>query len=199
MGRRSSRSTPAPDARVPDPFGVLGLTPAATLAEVDEARRSLAKSAHPDVGGSVVEMQRINAAADAATRLLAVPTAGATGRGRDESPPPSRSDHPSFTIEALPAEAFEALLVVAGWLGEAIDDDPPYRLEVALVDPVRGWCRLDLVPDAGASTVSLLLESDGVEGEPGALPPDVERVRDAWIAALNQLDWDDLGGSPLRP
>ena len=64
-------------------------------------------------------------------------------------------DVPSFTVEALPVETFEGLLVVASWLGEVLDDDPPYRLDVHLHDPVECWCRLDVVPDAGSSTVSL--------------------------------------------
>jgi hypothetical protein len=40
------------------------------------------------------------------------------------------------------------------------------------------------VPDAGASTVSLQVASIG--NRPA---PDVEAVRDVWIAHLNQLDW----------
>ena len=63
----------------------------------------------------------------------------------------------SFTIEALPAEAFEALLIVATWLGEVLVDDPPYQLDVELGEPFDCWCRLDLVPDAGASTVAVTL------------------------------------------
>ena len=81
--------------------------------------------------------------------------------GDAASAPPSRAagrfahDVASFTIEALPAEAFEALLIVATWLGEVLVDDPPYQLDVALAEPFDCWCRLDLVPDAGASTVAL--------------------------------------------
>ena len=70
-----------------------------------------------------------------------------------------------------------------------LDDDPPYVLEVASTRPAPCWCRLDLVPDAGASTVSLT-----VAGAPGLAPPDLDEVRDAWVAGLNQLDWADLGG-----
>lgn len=199
----------------PDPLIVLGLPPDATLDDIDAARRALAKSAHPDVGGSLADMQRINAAADEAARRLAAgriasnsptapaaPAADGAGTGAGGSGPGrryGRRDHPSFTIEALPAEAFEALLIVAGWLGDLIDDEPPYALEVALTHPIAGWCRLDLVPDAGSSTVSVT-----VAGEPGARPPgsdapDIETVRDAWIEGLNQLDWTDLGGSRQRP
>jgi len=75
--------------------------------------------------------------------------------------------------------------VVASWIGEVLDDDPPYRLEVMLREPAECWCALDLVPDAGASTVSLQVAPVG--GRPA---PDVEAVRDVWIAHLNELDWD---------
>jgi hypothetical protein len=84
-------------------------------------------------------------------------------------------------IEALPLEAFEALLVVATWMGEVLVDDPPYLLEAHLDDPAECWCRLELLPEAGASTV--LLTVAGVEG----IAPPVEAVRDRWIENLNQL------------
>jgi hypothetical protein len=185
-----------------DPFAELGLTSSASLADVEAARRSFAKRSHPDVGGSVGEMQRINAAADAARRAL---LAAADPRSSPmptptPTPPPTptptdplrrpmfgRHDNPSFTIEALPAAAFEALLIVGGTLGDVIDDDPPYRLEVALSTPIAGWCRLELMPEAGSSSIALT-----VAGEPGAPAPDLDVVRDAWIAELNQLDWDAL-------
>jgi len=93
-------------------------------------------------------------------------------------------DVPSFTVEALPVETFEAMLVVANWLGEVLDDDPPYRLETYLHEPLDCWCRLDVVPDAGASTVSLT-----VAGIDGGSTPDVLVVRDAWISGLNAIDW----------
>ena len=93
-------------------------------------------------------------------------------------------DVPSFTVEALPVETFEAMLVVASWLGEVLDDDPPYRLDTYLYEPLDCWCRLEVVPDAGASTVSLAVA--GLDGSP---TPDVLAVRDAWVANLNALDW----------
>ncbi len=89
-------------------------------------------------------------------------------------------DVPSFVIDALPAEAFEALLVVTSWIGEVLVDDPPYVLEVHLYEPVECWCRLDLVPDAGASTVSLT-----VAGLGDAQPPMLDDVRDVWVHQLN--------------
>jgi hypothetical protein len=188
-----------------DPFAVLGLPPGSSVDDVENARRTLAKSSHPDVGGSVRQMQVINAAADEAARIAAV-RPPAPSPASDPPPPPTapgpssgpalhyRVDHPSFTVEALPAESFEALLVVATWLGEAIDDDPPYRLDVELTEPLACWCRLELLPDAGATTVGLTVGS-----ERGVTAPDLDAVRDAWIAALNSLDWGAIGDSLQRP
>ena len=191
-----------------DPFAVLGLSPGASVDAIEAARRTLAKTAHPDVGGSLGQMQLINSAADEATRRAhardSAPAAQPSTPPMRPTPPASgpttgpglhwRVDHPSFTIEALPAESFEALFVVATWLGETIDDDPPYRLDVELTEPVRCWCRLELLPDAGATTVGLTVGS-----EHGVTAVDLDLVRDAWVAALNALDWEEIGDSRLRP
>jgi len=172
-----------------DPLAALGLEPGASVADIQAARRRLARVHHPDRGGDPAQMRTINEAADAALSAI-----GATGRAdpvaRDR---PRRSpdgaagitrDVPSFTVEALPVETFEAMLVVAAWLGEVLDDDPPYRLDTYLHEPFDCWCRLEVVPDAGASTVSL-----AVAGLDGAPAPDVLAVRDAWVANLNAVDW----------
>ncbi len=199
--RRVQRPAPGPAV---DPFAALGLAEDAGEDAILAARRRLAKRAHPDAGGSVEEMQLVNEAAQLALDRIRATRNGSGRRkpGRPPStssrsgpppprhepaPPGTRRDHPSFTIEVLPVEAFEGLLVVAAWLGSVIHDDPPYVLEVAMTDPARGWCRLDIVPDAGASTVSL-----AVAPEPGYGVPDVIAVRDAWIDGLNRLDWTDL-------
>lgn len=183
-----------------DPFATLGLGPDATSEEIRSARRRLAKANHPDQGGDPVAMQRINEAADAALLTAdASVAAGATPAPAEPDPsarPSARTqtsgarlsgvarDTPSFTVEALPVETFEAMLVVASWLGEVLDDDPPYRLETYLYEPFDCWCRLDVVPDAGASTVSIVVA--GIDGTP---TPDVLAVRDAWISNLNAVDW----------
>lgn len=179
-----------------DALALLGLPADAGADDVRAARRTLAKLHHPDVGGDADEMQAVNQAADAALQRLdphdvaerpAPPTASSPG-----DQPGSWSgidrDIPSFTVEALPVETFEGLLVVASWLGEVLDDDPPYRLDTHLFEPVTCWCRLDVVPDAGASTVSLTIA--GVDGD---ATPDILAVRDAWITHLNTLDWNDDG------
>jgi len=180
-----------------DPFVTLGIGRDASSDEIRAARRRLAKSHHPDQGGDPTEMQRINEAADAA--LLAADTGAVVEAVPAQAEPEphaermSRSedhisgilrDMPSFTVEALPVETFEAMLVVASWLGEVLDDDPPYRLDTYLAEPFDCWCRLDVVPDAGASTVSIT-----VAGVDGASTPDVTAVRDAWVNNLNAVDW----------
>lgn len=179
-----------------DPFEVLGLPRTATMTELREARRRLAFEMHPDHGGDVAAMQRVNAAFAAAVAVLGRPPAPPTPatspqrapqRQRQRPPAPRRrhveQDMPSFTIDALPAEAFEALLVVASWIGEVLDDDPPYVLECHLVEPTPCWCRLDLVPDAGGSTVSLTVAP--MDDEAGAVS--AELVRDVWVDQLNRL------------
>lgn len=185
-----------------DPFAALGLPRDADEQQVRAARRRLAKDLHPDAGGRADEMAALNDAADRALRALAGDTSPAPRSGVPTTPTPTSNpasppgasnptpvgrvttDMPSFTVEALPVETFEALLVVASWIGEVLDDDPPYRLEVVLSEPYECWCGLDLVPDAGASTVSLQVAAIG--GRPA---PDIEAVRDVWIDHLNQLDW----------
>lgn len=142
-------------------------------------------------------MQAVNAAAAEALRRIAArdaPRAANEHQGvASDSPTPQTDwagatrDVPSFTVEALPVETFEALLLATKELGEVEDDDPPYELRVLLADPLACWCQLDVVPDAGASTVSISIAT--VEGAP--LPPLVE-VRNAWIAVLNGLDWSTL-------
>ena len=190
-----------------DPFSELGLRAEATADDIRAARRRLAKAHHPDRGGDAEYMQAINEAADAALLSVDAATDPTGERPTGDRPPEARppeardapadsprdgdvsgysSDIPSFTVEALPVETFEAMLVVAAWLGEIIDEDPPYRLETYLDVPFDCWCRLDVVPDAGASTVSLTV--GGIDGAP---TPDVLTVRDAWVSNLNAVDWPD--------
>lgn len=194
-----------------DPFAVLGLEFGAPLEDIRSARRRLARSAHPDQGGSEEAMKSINAAFEAAVahatgrrpiRPAAEPGASNVGQppesARGRAPDTATAgasrrfgsrmthDHPSFVVDALPAEAFEALLIVTSWIGEVLVDEPPYLLDVHLYEPAECWCRLELVPDAGGSTVSIT-----VAGVGGAPVPDVEDVRDVWVVHLNQLGrWD---------
>lgn len=173
----------------------LGVAADADADAVRAARRQLAKALHPDVrGGDPEAMRRLNEATATVLEHLARPQPGgpappapasrsprSTQSPRSAGPVRTAHDVASFVIEALPVVAFEALLVVTSWLGEVVVDEAPYQLEVVLLDPLRCWCRLDLVPDAGASTVSVTI---------AALPdeplPDLDDVRDLWVAALNE-------------
>jgi DnaJ domain len=175
-----------------DPFALLGVDPGASVQELRAARRRMAMRLHPDhAGGDADAMRRLNDAFEAAMAARARNSRSGPENARTGARVPDQSGGPrprivhdvaSFTIEALPAEAFEALLVVSTWLGEVLVDDPPYQLDVALEDPYACWCRLDLLPDAGATTVSLTLAGVGA-----AAPPDVDDVRDLWVANVNQL------------
>ena len=169
---------------------LLGVAGDADADAVRAARRRLAKSIHPDLqGGDAEAMRRLNEAADLVLHELGLQRHRSGGRRaperrRDRPPSPGRTDYDgcSFVIEALPAVAFEALFVVTSWIGEVVVDEPPDQLDTLLLDPLRCWCRLELLPDAGASTVSLTI---------AALPdeqlPDIDDVRDLWVASLNRL------------
>ncbi|HET9547610.1 MAG TPA: DnaJ domain-containing protein [Desertimonas sp.] len=174
---------------------LLGVSPDAGVEDVRAARRRLAKRCHPDVaGGDTETMRQLNEAASIVLHELGVVSedtespidAAAWRRWPAPRRPPTgaRVDHDvaSFVIEALPAVAFEALLVVTSWIGEVVVDEPPYQLDVLLLDPLRCWCRLDLVPDAGASTVSLTIAA-----LPDEALPDIDDVRDLWVESLNRL------------
>jgi hypothetical protein len=169
-----------------DPFEVLSVNRTASSKDLRQAWRQKARLAHPDAGGSVAEMQELNEALRKALELvvdtkdLRVVSPVLVRRERDVS---------SFTVQVLPAECFEALLIVAGISGAISHEEPPYQLEFSLHDSdvkgaLHGWCRCDLVPEAGATTVSLLVgteeNSDGIS---------VEEVRDYLVANLNAIEW----------
>jgi hypothetical protein len=183
----------------PDPFATLGLPPDADATAVRAARRRLALKLHPDRGGDIEQMQEINVAFEEAMARLeeagdAAPASAPTppeepappaadedaGNGEPPwGPPRVEHDEPSFVIEALPAVAYEALLLVAMRMGDVLLDDPPYLLEARLDGPGECWCRLELLPEAGATTIMLT-----VTGIEGTVPP-IEVVRDRWIHNLN--------------
>jgi hypothetical protein len=181
---KSSRARIAVVVSSADARRILGLADDAGADEVHAARRRLAKRSHPDVdGGDTETMRLLNVAAEVVLQELRA----AVGPDNDTAPRGATglrvdSDVASFVVEALPAVAFEALLVVTSWIGEVVVDEPPYQLDVLLLDPLRCWCRLDLVPDAGSSTVSLTI---------AALPeeplPHIDDVRDLWVDSLNHL------------
>lgn len=180
---------------------MLGVPTTASLDEVRAARRRLAKELHPDTGGDGHRMGEVNRAFDLAVKailrpeVVPEPTPPETAR-----PNPRRLrrigrrlqyDAPSFSVDVLPAVAFEALLVVATWAGQVLVDDPPYLLDVHLFEPYDCWCRLELVPEAGGSMVSVTVA--GLDDQP---PPLVDDVRDLWVTMLNDLGDPDAVDAP---
>ena len=186
-----------------DPFVELGLDRTATAEDLRAARRRLALELHPDLGGDGTRMQRINVAFDRAMTEVGSP-ADATPTRTATAPEPSapggtphtasrfgsaerRSvrgewEAAAFVVELSVPEAFDALLVVTSWIGELASDEPPDALDVLLAEPSPCWCRLELLPEGRATSVSMLVAA--AADEPA--PPLVE-VRDTWIAHLNQL------------
>lgn len=155
-----------------------------SLEAVRAARRRVALRRHPDVGGRHDDMTRINAAFDTVVSHV-------TGRPSTKTVDAERRptvdaevvdierwivDRPSFVIDVLPVDAFEWLLLAARVLGEVVDDDPPYVIEVLLESRPDHWCRLEIVPDAGSSTVSIVAEND-----------DPARLVSLWVDTINEL------------
>lgn len=145
--------------------------------------RRAARDHHPDRGGSNDLMVRINEAYSVLISIDEATSADSPSRPtqhpRPNTDPVVRSvDRPAFVIDALPVVAFETLLLAARVLGDVVDDDPPYVLE-ALIDHsgVSTWCRLDLVPDAGSSTVSIT-----TDGRVSA-----EQLCHVWVSTVNEL------------
>ena len=149
-----------------------GLGPKFSVEELKQARRAALFEAHPDRGGSRERLELVSTAFDT---LIS----DAHQRRPADQFVFNRRDCPSFTIDVLPVEAFESLLMAAAELGDVIDDDPPYRLEVMMFRPNDDWVVFDLVPDAGSTTVTISI--DGRPSQP------IEAIRDIWINALNGL------------
>ena len=170
-----------------DPFLVLSVERGASADEIRRAWRERARTVHPDVGGTDAAMQELNEALHSALAYVDV-----VSIARESSSPllvRRERDVSSFTVDVLPAECFEALLIVAGISGAISHEEPPYQLEFSLHDSdvtgaLNGWCRCDLVPEAGATTVSLLVGT-----ETSAEGISVEEVRDYLVANLNAIEW----------
>ena len=107
------------------------------------ARRGWPPSSIPTTEAMPTRMGEINVAFDAVVAESARSVCAGAASGPEPPPAPPRAVDitvcsttlPSFTIDLLPVEAFEALLVVTSWIGEVLVDDPPYVLEVHLTEP----------------------------------------------------------------
>ncbi|MGI8684263.1 MAG: DnaJ domain-containing protein [Acidimicrobiales bacterium] len=167
-----------------DPRSVLGVGPDATDADVRRARRRLARTLHPDLhtGADRADAERRMALVNQAADLL-------LGRERPAAPAPDpagAADDPvfadaAFAIDALPVDAFEAVLLAAVNLGDVIRAEEPYFLAALLDDPGPCQCVLELVPDAGATTVTFEIFPRHF----GRCPTERD-VRDALVAEITR-------------
>jgi hypothetical protein len=161
--------------RVADPFAVLGLSPDASRQQVRAARLALVKRLHPDVRShedpqvrarAERRLAEVNAAYDAVVaRWLsaegeAMGEAGAAEVAVDPAEATARAPV-SFAVGAFRPMAFEAIMVAAADLGDVTDADEPFSLELFVEGPPRGFCRLELFPEAGGSVVTA--DSDHVD------------------------------------
>jgi hypothetical protein len=178
---------------MPDPWSVLGLGPDATIEQARAARRRLAKQLHPDLHGASSPGERAELARRMTDVNRALAQVEATSSVEDPArqqrpnpvhPPADPIDRDSFTVAALPVEAFEALFLAAYGLGDILVADEPYALELYLVEPAPCFCQLTVVPEAGGSLVMVDVAPPAEDGTP---PPPVELVRDLLVAELNQL------------
>jgi len=168
-------------------YELLGVTRASTVSEIVAARRVLAREFHPDRGGDPQYMALINLAFDAIIASHGEQSAESISTTKTQTTKPEvvtrdgvtrfSVDRPSFTINALPVVAYEVLLLAAQVLGDISSDEPPYVLEVQLEDPPMTWCRLEIVPDAGSSTISFVIDKE----------VDSQLIRDLWVTTINEI------------
>lgn len=167
---------------------ILGIASAEDADQIRAARRHAARRQHPDTGGDTERMSLVNQAADflldelshASGPVERVGNHDGGGRRENRWTFDDRNgfdvDRPSFVIDVLPVDAYEWLLMAARVLGQVVDDDPPYCLEVLIESRPDRWCRLEIVPDAGSSTVSITTSGH----DPSQLVP-------LFVGAINEL------------
>jgi len=179
-----------------DPWVVLGLDPAgATVDDVRDARRRLAKVIHPDVvlggggGTSAVaeasaRLAAVNQAVELALADLATRDVSRAPSAGGSMPPPSAGDaavwaggedavDATFSIPHLPVDAFELLLLAFSSIGDPKVIDEPYLLEGQIDDPFMGVARVELAPEAGGSLVSVTTWSSPRVATPAPTPAQV--------------------------
>src|SRR4051794_6295338 len=166
-----------------DAYRALGLEPGAPWEHVRAAHRRLAKELHPDVaGGDARSMATVNIAFAAIV--------AARQPEREQEPDPvvtggggSDDDPVTFSVNVLPVEAFEAVLIATSFLGDPWVIDEPYELSALLDPPVACRCHLWLVPEAGGTIVTVRVAPRGRGWE----TPTANDVADAIIAELMTL------------
>jgi len=166
-----------PENLIAEFFKLFGLTHTASIDEIIQARRFLALEFHPDRGGSDEHMALVNLAFDEIMNWHHRQQPEPLQVSISKLPLAFDVDRPSFVVNALPVVAFELLLLAGRIIGDVALEDPPYLLEVQIEDPILTWCRLEVLPEAGSSSVSLI-----VEGLTNAL-----YIRDLWIQTINEI------------
>ncbi len=169
---------------IPEAISLLRVPTNFTETDLRRAKRALLFESHPDHVGADSTLNNISVdAVIAAYELLkAALVRDVSTMSRVE--PKFTRDLPSFTVSSLPVDAYHLLFVAAHELGEVVEEDEPYFLVVRMTQPWDCWCEIDIVPDAGASTVSLLATQFG---EATGAPLDIISVRDLWIHTINGL------------
>jgi curved DNA-binding protein CbpA len=159
---------------VAEPHEVLGVAPDASPEVVKAAHRALVKALHPDVAPTgarpgTVGLAEVNAAYDA---WRAARQRSAEGLPANVVPEggPARA---MLVVDAFRPVAFEALVMAVTDAGDITDADEPFSLDVHVDGPPTGFCRIELLPEAGASLV--IVESDQV---------DPRAVRDILVRSL---------------
>jgi hypothetical protein len=178
----------------PDPFAVLGLPRTATAADVLAARRQIAKRLHPDALATSDETARkaagaqlaqVNRAVELALAALDTPTP-TTRRPTTTTSTSAPATHrtASFGIEVLPVEAFELVMLAMSAIGDPKVIDEPYLVEGMVDDPSLCLCRIDLVPEAGGTIVTVEVHPMVRAGVP---PPSAVDVAGRLIAEIEAL------------
>lgn len=147
--------------------------------DIEAAHRALIKFAHPDAGGSHAAFIDLTRAAQILLGRDLVKK-----RKSDVSYDVLRSDHPSFTIDILPVEAYEYIFIAANVLGQVADEDPPYSLQVLMNDPLHCWCLVTVVPEAGGSIVSIAVHN---ADDHQSRSFNIEEIRDTWVSTINEV------------
>lgn len=143
------------------PHEILGLVEGASVTEIKAARRRLAHQYHPDhPSGDAERMREIN---EAYAELL-------SGAPSAQSPPPAAApvNEASFAIDVLPVYAYRYVAVAAAQLGDVWTVDEPYEIEVLLYEPNGSGLSIELAPDAGGTTVTLIPDRGRAAEEPSA-------------------------------
>lgn len=174
-----------------DPFSILGIPRGSSEAIIRQAWREKMRASHPDVGGTHEQSIMFNTALREA--LVVSTSEKIVESVRDSHTAQVRKyirDASSFTIDVLPVECWHVLEIVANQSGSVLADEPPYLIEFTLhdsglADSADAWCRCEMVPEAGATTVHITV------GSSQKLVPDIDRVREYLVFSVNELEWTD--------